>query len=299
MLTFPLRAVFVLALTCLWFGPQAIADDGRSDRLRLITYNVWYGFTRVPERKPDYLRWMKDQAPDIVSLQELNGYTEEKLARDAETWGHAHSALLKTEGFPTGITSRERIEDIQRTLAGFHHGLLRAKVRGIYIYVIHLHPSNWETRTREIELILKDIASLPKETDVILAGDFNTFSSRDAQYYEHGKLEPFFSQRDEKYGERNLRDGQLDYSVIDRVAGAGLTDLEVSKRDKNFVFSGSFPTKIEKPGDHGSARRLDYVFATSELASRSIRAATIASDETWTLSDHLPVIVDFSPKHSE
>jgi hypothetical protein len=45
--------------------------------LRLISYNVWYGFTEVPERKTIWLSWMNEQGPDIVSLQELNGYTDQ------------------------------------------------------------------------------------------------------------------------------------------------------------------------------------------------------------------------------
>ncbi|MCA9130538.1 MAG: endonuclease/exonuclease/phosphatase family protein, partial [Planctomycetales bacterium] len=274
------------------------ADDSGTG-FRLITYNVWYGFTQVPKRKTAYLEWIRDQAPDIVCLQELNGYTQEKLSEDASAWGHSYSVLLKTEGFPTGITSRDAIEDIQRTFDGFHHGLLRVRIRGMYVYVIHLHPSNWEARLRESVLILKDVASLPKESEVILAGDFNTFSSDDAKYYQHGQLEPFFSERDEMFSEKNLRDGQLDYSVIERFKKAGLTDLENSMRDEDFVFSGSFPTKIEKTGEDGSARRLDYVFASSGLAGRTTRAETIASEKTWTLSDHLPVIVDFMQEDVE
>ncbi len=75
-----------------------------SSNLRLISYNVWYGFTKVPDRKLAWIEWMNRQKPDIVSLQELNGYTHEKLAEDARAYGHAYVALLKEEGFPTGIT---------------------------------------------------------------------------------------------------------------------------------------------------------------------------------------------------
>lgn len=294
------RYLSFLVVLCLTLTPQhSQAVENESAKLRLITYNVWYGFSKVPDRKPEYLNWMKQQAPDIVSLQELNGYTEERLAKDAAAWQHPHSALLKTKGFPTGITSRYPIEEVQRTLDGFHHGLLRVKIRGLYVYVIHLHPSNWETRVHETELILQDVASLPAGSSVILAGDFNTFSSDDAKYYRHGKLEPFFQKRDQTYGEKNLRDGKLDFSVIDRFKAAGFVDLASSKRGPEFVFSGSFPTKIEKPGDHGDARRLDYVFAKPPLAKQVTRAEVIASEKTWILSDHLPVIVDFALQPAE
>lgn len=294
------RYLIILVSLCLTLTAQhSQAVENESAHLRLITYNVWYGFSKVPDRKPAYLTWMKQQAPDIVSLQELNGYTEERLAKDAAAWQHPHSALLKTKGFSTGITSRYPIEEIQRTLTGFHHGLLRVKIRGLYVYVIHLHPSNWETRIGETELILKDVASLPEGSHVILAGDFNTFSSDDAKYYQHGKLEPFFNQRDQKYGEKNLRRGKLDFSVIEHYKAAGFVDLENSQRGPDFAFTGSFPTKIEKPGDHGSARRLDYVFAKPPLAKHISRAQVVASETTWILSDHLPVIVDFATLPAE
>ncbi|MCH1500557.1 MAG: hypothetical protein L7U83_15995, partial [Akkermansiaceae bacterium] len=52
-----------------------ISSTCASTRLRVLSYNVWYGFTKVPERKTSFLNWMETQNPDIVSLQELNGYT--------------------------------------------------------------------------------------------------------------------------------------------------------------------------------------------------------------------------------
>jgi len=292
--------VAILFLT-LAFCPNScnprIKDKGHEPTsLKIISYNVWYGFTKVPERKETWIAWMNNQAPDIVSLQELNGYSPHDLAEDAQKYGHAYSALLKEEGFPTGLTSRYPIEDIQRTTEGFHHGLLRARIKGIYIYIIHLHPSNWETRKDEIRRILEDIEGLPSESKIILAGDFNTFSPHDSIYYAHGNLEPFFKERDLDYGEKNLNQGNLDYSVITDVMDFGLIDLEAAYRNSSYVFPGSFPTWIEKEGEHGDQRRLDYVFASRNLADHVIRARVIASDSTQILSDHLPVMVELDLK---
>ncbi len=144
---------------------------------------------------------MREQNPDVVSLQELNEYTPEKLAEDASKWGHQYTELLKTDGFPTGVTSKYPIEDVQRFFEGFHHGLLRVKIQGKYIYIIHLHPSNWETRNREIDWIISDVNNLPKGTPVVLAGDFNTFSPDDSIFYSNSHLEPFFDARDKAYKE--------------------------------------------------------------------------------------------------
>jgi len=277
-------------------NPGGNETSDNDTQLRIISYNVWYGFTKVSERKDIWIDWMKAQEPDIVSLQELNEYTREELAKDAQSYGHPYSVLLKEDGFPTGITSRHPIEDVQRIMEGFHHGLLRVRIEHIYYYVIHLHPSNWETRKSEINQILKDIEKLPKDSKVILAGDFNTFSPLDSIYYSHGRLEPFFNDRDSLYNERNLNQGELDYSVIQDLMDYGLVDLEASLRSSSYLFPGSFPTLVEKEGEHGDQRRLDYVFASADLVKQVVRAEIITSDTALILSDHLPVIVDLRLK---
>ncbi len=293
-----IRVAAILVALIIIFGSCNSRKNGEnqiSPNLRIITHNVWYGFSKVPERKEAWIAWMNEQDPDIVALQELNGYTEQILADDAKSYGHAYSALLKEEGFPTGITSRYPIEDIQRIREGFHHGLLRVRIEGIYIYVIHLHPSNWETRMLEIKQILEDIEALPQDSKVILAGDFNTFSPLDSVYYSHGRLEPFFNDRDSLYEEKNLDNGKLEYSVIQKVMDFGLIDLEASMRVPSYHFSGSFPTLIEKEGEHGDQRRLDYVFASKNLVKKVTKAKIIATDTSLILSDHLPMVVDLNP----
>lgn len=264
----------------------------KASELKLISYNVWYGFTEVPDRKKTWIAWMKEQDPDIVSLQELNEYTAQKLAEDAKSFGHEYSVLLKEEGFPTGITSRYPIEEIHKITKGFHHGLIRVRIRGIYIYVIHLHPGNWEFRKSEIDQILKDTKELPPDSKIILAGDFNALSSFDSVYYAHGRLEPFFTGLDKQYKDKNLDMGRLDYSVIQEVMDFGFIDSEAGMRDSSYRFTGSFPTLIEKEGEHGDQRRLDYVFVSKNLANKVISARIIASDTTLILSDHLPVVVE-------
>jgi endonuclease/exonuclease/phosphatase family metal-dependent hydrolase len=295
---FGLRLTATIAVTAVLFcacSSEKKQENQTPPNLRIITYNVWYGFTMIPERKEAWIAWMNSHQPDIVSLQELNEYTEHKLAEDARSYGHEYSALLKEEGFPTGITSRYPMEDIQRITNGFHHGLMRVRIKEIYFYVIHLHPSNWEFRKAEIAKILQNIATLPPDSKVILAGDFNTFSPLDSVYYMHSRLEPFFNERDLMYNEKNLNNGSLDYSVIQDVMDFGLVDLEAGTRDSSYIFPGSFPTSIEKEGEHGDQRRLDYVFASKNLAKQIINAKIMASDTTLILSDHLPVLVDLAP----
>ena len=282
--------LFISALLFALFCPASEAVQA-GDRTRLITYNVWYGFTKNTDRKGDWLEWMRDQKPDVVSLQELNGYTLEQLQEDAAQWGHPYCALLKEDGFATGVTSRVPLEDVRRIRDGFHHGLMRVKTAGFYLYVIHMHPSNWETRGREIGLILTDVKTLPADASVVLAGDFNTFSTKDQKHYQdHAQLVPFFAARDQRFKERNLREGRLDYSVLDRLEAVGFVDLEAKFRSS---FQGTFPTQIDKPGDDGDARRLDFVFANAPIVKRCVDAFSVVDAATAKLSDHYPVIVDF------
>jgi exodeoxyribonuclease-3 len=122
--------LFVLFCTCVSPLPGQAPDS--PETLTVVTHNVWYGFTKKGEpRHAEWLRWMAAQAPDVVSLQELNGYTAERLASDAKAWGHSHSVLLKQDGFPTGITSRYPISDVRILRDGFHHGLLRLSLTHI------------------------------------------------------------------------------------------------------------------------------------------------------------------------
>lgn len=272
-------------------GPLSPTADAK-DRFRLLTYNVWYGFTKVPDRKSAWLDWVGKQEPDVVVLQELNTYTDKQLASDAALWGHAHSVLLKEDGFPTGITSRTPISDIKRFRDGFHHGLMRVRVAGYYVYVVHLHPSNWEVRIRETKLLLDDAAKLPAGSRIVVAGDFNTFSPKDAKHYSKLKdLEPFFSRLDQRSKGRakNLRDGRLDYTPLRLFAEAGFVDQEARFRNE---FQGTFPTRIEKEGEHGDLRRLDYVLTSPNLSNTVVRAWSIVDQHTHKLSDHYPVMMD-------
>ena len=281
--------LILLVLPGLLFGEGQAQVQTVPERMRLVTYNVWYGFSKIPQRKAGWIKWMSRQQPNVVCLQELNGYTSDQLKRDAQSWGHKYSVLLKEDGFPTGLTSQFPIQEVQRFRKGFQHGAMRVFTAGVYVYVIHLHPSNWRTRQQEIKLVLADVKRLPDSARVLLVGDFNTFSPRDQDHYQ-AKLEAFFTDRDNRYREVNLRDGRLDYSVVKRIESDGFLDLEAKFRT---AFQGTFPTEIEKPGDDGDSRRLDYVFANPVIAKECVATRSIVDAETSRFSDHYPVIADF------
>jgi exodeoxyribonuclease-3 len=272
---------------------SVLAADHRDGELRMVSYNVWYGFTEKPEpRHSEWLQWMKAQEADVVSLQELNGYTEEKLARDAAEWGHPHVALLKEDGFPIGFTSRTPFEEVKKIQEGMHHGLLRCKTRGIYFYAVHMHPSDCGARARESRILLADIASLPeRDARVVLVGDFNGFSRADKPHYDaDAMLEPFFARLDKDPKQHNLNaDGNLDYEGLDLLIDGGYIDLVGLLRRPESPFIGSFPTEARRDEDHGTDRRLDYIFVSPNLAGGAKSAYIVRDPTTALLSDHYPV----------
>ncbi len=287
----PLTLLLLTAL--LACTPVSHADEQAPQTLRVITHNVWYGFTKKTEpRYSSWRRWMQAQSPDVVSLQELNTYSDERLAADAASWGHDYSVLLKEEGFPTGITSRYPITDVRRIRDGFHHGLLRCRIQGIWFYVIHFHPSNFQWRIDEAALLKQDVESLPDPNPrIVLAGDFNGFSPFDqSQYDADEKLVPFFAGLDQKSPEaRNLNAGRIDYGGLQAITDQGYIDLIAARRSPQLPFSGTFPGQLVNDQDHGTDRRLDYIFVSPSLQDQVVSAAILRDSVTEMLSDHIPV----------
>ena len=87
-------------------GFEALFKRSEESALRVMTYNIWNGFEwdKDTARKARCMAWIRSHAPDVLALQELCGYTEEQLRRDALKWDHAYVQLLKTEGYPTALS---------------------------------------------------------------------------------------------------------------------------------------------------------------------------------------------------
>ena len=262
------------------------------DSIRILTYNVWYGFTKKPERKKSWFDYIQSLKVDVLVLQELNGYTEKRLREDAKHWGHSSVALLKNDGFPTGITSKYPISEIERQTARYHHGMLSCKTAGIKFFVMHLHPGHWEIRHQEVDVLLKSLSKISQNEPVLLAGDFNTFSQKDKIYYDQmPDLIPFFRRLDLRWkSNRNLRDDRIDYTHLTKFEQHGFVDLIALRREK---FLGTFPTKLRIDEDNGPSRRLDYFFANDVLAQRCMNAKYLVNEKTDFLSDHYPAIAEF------
>jgi hypothetical protein len=72
-------------------------------------------------------KWIADQKPDIVALQELNGFKQGTLEKIARKWNHDHAIILKEKDFPVGLTANSKMTIIEKRLDGMWHGYLHCE----------------------------------------------------------------------------------------------------------------------------------------------------------------------------
>ena len=273
---------------------------GNVEKIRVMSYNILDGFNwgRDLERRDRLAAWVREQAPEIVALQELCGFDEKKLSELASMWGHGYCAIVEGDAYPVGLTSDKPIV-VKKKIAGkVGHGMLHAETYGMDIIVTHLNPHDTEKRREESRAIagyIRDNAL----TRCILMGDMNSHSPMDADV-----LESTATDLKERYGgkeSRNLTDGEIDYSVISNYIGVPLVDV-----CGRYVSAGerySYPTPVlMNQSRHEDVRRrnserIDYIFVSPDVARTTADAFIYNKGETEYLSDHFPVAADIIIEH--
>lgn len=288
--------VFFIALS--GFAQNGEGNDGT---LKVMSYNIWNGFDwgKDNARREKCVDWIKSKKPDVVALQELCGYDEQMLKEDAQNWGHQYVQLLKTEGYPTALTSNRPIQLKERKLDDFWHGVLHCETYGIDFYVVHLSPADAKFRLTEAQRITKSIQESQSDNYVIL-GDFNATSPFDAYVLEQNhtlreKYKP--KTADDKYS--NLVNGNFDYAVIGQFLACPAVDVALNKFD--LVNKGyTFPTTALTGKYNNTEKsiienrvRIDYILASPKLGTTCMDFKIFNQQETQGLSDHYPLMAEF------
>jgi endonuclease/exonuclease/phosphatase family metal-dependent hydrolase len=275
--------------------------NSRNQTLKVMSYNIWNGFDWGKDslRKAKCIQWIKNKKPDVLALQELCGYDEEMLKDDASKWGHQYTVLLKTEGYPTALTSNRPITLKEKNIDSFWHGLLQCQTYGINFYVVHLSPADCAFRLREAKMITQSIRKNEQDNYIIL-GDFNAHSPFDAYTLEkNNSLKEKYKLKitNEKYS--NLLNGNFDYSVVSEILACPAVDVSLNKlNEQNKGYTFPTPSLI---GRYNNTRksikqnreRIDYIFASPELGESCIVLKTYNQKETHDLSDHYPLMAEF------
>ncbi|MCX5266785.1 HAD-IA family hydrolase [Streptomyces sp. NBC_00199] len=164
------------------------------DRLRVMTWNLWYGGTKVRDHRAKQLKILTEAGVDVVGLQETYGNAAEELA-EALGWYH-HRA-----GENLGIISRHPITaGLGDPDVGFYGAAgARIRVRGgeVDVWTVHLDCAPYgpyeaafdglaadaltaheEGRLARLEDALRRLGEGP-DLPVVLVGDFNCPSHLD------------------------------------------------------------------------------------------------------------------------
>ncbi|MEO1012497.1 MAG: endonuclease/exonuclease/phosphatase family protein [Bacteroidota bacterium] len=289
----------VCALGASWALVNELQAQKDAPPFRVMTYNVWNGFDQGKDlnRKKECIAWIKSREPDVLALQELCGYTEEQLQEDAKAWDHQYVQLLKTDGYPTALTSKKPIVLKERAIDSFWHGMLHCKTFGIDFFVVHLSPADAATRFREARQIAARIGNLQNDAYMIL-GDFNAFSPMDAQHMEKKNMlrERYAQSANDAHS--NLQFGEFDYTVMATFLALPGIDVCLGKIDLQKGYS--FPTSALLGNyDHtvqslmANRQRIDFILASPVLAKSCTQAQVLNQEGTHQLSDHYPVMAEF------
>lgn len=259
-------------------------ENPNENVLRLISYNILEGMKLDKANQyNNFVEWVKKYNPDILALQEANGFTQKSMEELAARFGHPYviTNVKVGDNYPVVLTSKYPLERRRRITKHVSHGCIFASIHGVNVVVTHLWPqSYWYTegdglgtdyRLKEIGIVLDStINKYPMEPKWLLMGDFNSVSPID----KDGLDNP------------NSRD----YRVHEEIINVGFSDAVRHLRN---YFQRTTPTVYGgwTPASKGS--RIDFIYGTSEMLRDVIRAEIIYDDFTDNYSDHYPTMVDF------
>jgi len=257
---------------------------------KILSYNVLEGLRSDTAIMDQFVSWIRELDPDIIGFQEMNNFTQQKIEKFAARYGHSYAVLSKTDGYPVALTSKYPIVNVQKVTDNMHHVYLVANIHKINVVVIHFSPFSYQKRQLEVNEIIAKTELFPKNEKILIMGDFNSLSEKDAAYYGPDDLNDQKEREMKESHIRNLNNGKFDYSVTNAIEKEGFTDL-VYKFHEDFqpsIPTRSFKSKYEK--------RIDFIYVNAELEKYSRSADIIRDKVTDVISDHYPVIAIFEIK---
>lgn len=253
---------------------------------KVLSYNILEGMkTDKTTGKQGFVAWLKLQDPDVLALQEANGFTPQTLQELAESYGHKYSVLLKETGYPTAITSKYPIENAEKFTDKMTHGFIVAKILDYNFVVLHLNPHSYIKKRAEMKTVLDSIKTKNIGKKLLMMGDFNSFSSLYKDNFEDGISQSALRKRElTSNGKlKYLDNGEIDFEVQQTILDLGLIDVIYKLETEN-------PAKAKdiNPQKH----KIDYIYCSKDIQSKIVSGTFIRDDFTKKHSDHLPIIIE-------
>jgi exodeoxyribonuclease-3 len=250
--------------------------------MKVVSYNLFEG---AGATKSELAEFINGEQPDIVCLQEANGWGDDEQGRNKEFASEVDLPFYvygdSNTRFKLATFSRTPFVGSEVHKNGFWHSAIKASVQHsgdtIDVWNVHLDPRSEANRLDEASVLASMVSKAKK---AIAVGDFNSLSATDD--YAPDLIEQLRSKGIRKFGEIALR-----YDVMDYFVAQGLVDVAQALGTNEWTV----PTPANTDAHHADRLRLDYMLATQDLASSITSMATVKNKLTDKISDHYPLVV--------
>ena len=253
--------------------------------MRIATYNV----NGINGRLPVLLRWLSEDLPDIVCLQELKAPDERfPYAAIADI---GYQAIWHGQKSWNGVAILSRLGDIHAIRRGLpgdgaddQSRYLEAAINGIVVACLYLPNGNprpgpkFDYKVRWFDRLARHARSLlDAGVPVVIAGDFNVMPTELDVY------------KPERWLDDALFAPEVRKAYADLVAQGWTDALRARHRDERiYTFWKYFRGAFERD----AGLRIDHLLLSPDLAKRLVDAEVERRVRGWEkTSDHAPVWV--------
>lgn len=262
--------------------------------LTVLSYNVKDGFEWKNKGNMErFTAWVSQLDPDVIVFQELVSFKHVDLTTLAKNYGHDFSVLLKEDGYPTGITSKQEIKNIERVFITSKfspyrvHGYINAETSGLNIFAVHFSSQSNDLVLQEAEHVITQAKLKSVNGPVLISGDFNSISPIDEQMLGS----KFWTTSMKKYRPARV---PFDYRTMHLFEDSGFKDAVTL--NGNTFYKASFPTRTDYLGADFLGFRLDYSYLSEPLSQQCDYAEILQDSYTNLASDHYPFLMHFNVK---
>ncbi len=256
----------------------------------LATWNI----NSVRLREDIVCQLMRDEAPDVLCLQECKSPVDKIPLEQFQALGYAHMVARGQKGY-NGVAILSKIPMIEAGAEDYaslgHARHIAGRLENGVTIHNHYIPAGGDVADREVNekfgqkmdylSELRDAFHAEKPTKSILVGDLN-IAPREDDVWDHKKLLKVVSHTPEEV------------AALAEVQAAG-DWVDVTRADipEGKLYSWwSYRAKDWDEADKG--RRLDHVWATSDIAASGHSSRVVRHVRGWEKpSDHAPVFATF------
>ena len=258
--------------------------------MKIATYNV----NGVNGRLPVLLRWLEEEQPDIVCLQELKAPDEKFPAGPIRDLGY--DAIWQGQKSWNGVAILSRVGKIHETRRGLpgdpdpsQSRYIEAAVNGVLIAGLYMPNGNprpgpkFEYKMAWFEKLIDHAAVLlATGAQVVLAGDFNVMPTEQDVY------------KPERWGEDALFAPEVRDAFF-RLTSQGWTDAlrKIHPDETIYTFFDYFRNAYGR----NAGLRIDHFLLSPSIANRLVDAQVDRQVRGWEkTSDHAPVWIELADK---